>query len=294
MAGANNNLYCKPATSEESLEQGGDTEALTMKMRFNTNKHLRDFLAELLGTFLLVLIGDGAVAQWSLSAATGGDKGGTFLNVSLGYGLALMVGILASGGVSGGHLNPAVTLAMAAVGKLRWPQVPVYMAGQYLGAFLAALVLWGNYADALALAAGGEDHTVASTMGVFASYPTYSTDKVALYTLAADQVLGTFVLLIIIFSVTDERNMNLSGSLVPLTIGLGLTAIHLSFGLNAGSAINPARDFSPRLFTLIAGWEEAFSAFDSWFWIPLVLPHVGGVLAALTYTAMVAAHHPQE
>jgi len=265
-----------------------------MKMRFNSNKHLRDFLAELLGTFLLVLIGDGAVAQWSLSAATGGDKGGTFLNVSLGYGLALMVGILASGGVSGGHLNPAVTLAMAAVGKLRWPQVPVYMAGQYLGAFLAALVLWGNYADALALAAGGEDHTVASTMGVFASYPTYSTDKVALYTLAADQVLGTFVLLIIIFSVTDERNMNLSGSLVPLTIGLGLTAIHLSFGLNAGSAINPARDFSPRLFTLIAGWEEAFSAFDSWFWIPLVLPHVGGVLAALTYTAMVAAHHPQE
>merc|ERR1712032_1614570 len=106
-------------TSEESLEEGGDTTALTMKMHFNTNKHLRHFLAEFLGTFCLVLIGDGAVAQFALSENpnSAANKGGNFIHVAFGYGLALMVGICVSGGVSGGHLNPAVTLAMA-VGKL--------------------------------------------------------------------------------------------------------------------------------------------------------------------------------
>jgi len=265
-----------------------------MKMRFNTNKHLRHFLAEFLGTFCLVLIGDGAVAQWALSGALGGNKGGDFIHVSFGYGLALMVGICVSGGVSGGHLNPAVTLAMAVMKKLRWAQLPVYWAGQYLGAFVASLVLWGNYADAIAAASPEGDNTIMDTAGIFASYPSFPTETVALYTLAADQILGTFLLLIIIFSVTDEHNMNISGSLVPLTIGLGLTVIHLSFGLNAGAAINPARDFSPRLFTLIAGWDESFSAADYWFWIPLLLPHVGAVLAAGTYAIMISAHHPEE
>merc|ERR1712032_339400 len=271
-------------TSEESLEEGGDTTALTMKMHFNTNKHLRHFLAEFLGTFCLVLIGDGAVAQFALSENpnSAANKGGNFIHVAFGYGLALMVGICVSGGVSGGHLNPAVTLAMAVMKKLRWAQLPVYWAGQYLGAFMASLVLWGNYADAIAAASPGDDNTIQATAGIFASYPSYSTEQVALYTLAADQILGTFLLLII------------SGSLVPLTIGLGLTVIHLSFGLNAGSAVNPARDFSPRLFTLIAGWEESFSAADHWFWIPLLLPHIGAVLAAATYAIMISAHHPEE
>ena len=129
-------------------------------------RYLREFLAETLGTFALVIFGDGAVAQVVLGNAARGDTFfGGFLNISLGYGLALMIGICISGGVSGGHLNPAVTLAMAALRKLKpiqvtimhkscsndvaSPQVPVYMAGQYLGAFLAALVLWGEYADAI-------------------------------------------------------------------------------------------------------------------------------------------------
>jgi len=295
----NNNvspILFKSTTSEESLEEGGDTTALTMKMHFNTNKHLRHFLAEFLGTFCLVLIGDGAVAQFALSAnpTSASNKGGNFIHVAFGYGLALMVGICVSGGVSGGHLNPAVTLAMAVMKKLRWAQLPVYWAGQYLGAFMASLVLWGNYADAIAAASPGDDNTIQATAGIFASYPSYPTEQVALYTLAADQILGTFLLLIIIFAVTDEHNMNISGSLVPLTIGLGLTVIHLSFGLNAGSAINPARDFSPRLFTLIAGWEDSFSAADHWFWIPLLLPHIGAVLAAGSYAIMISAHHPEE
>ena len=153
-----------------------------------------------------------------------------------------MIGILVSGGVSGGHLNPAVTLSMAVLRKCSWIQVPIYMLAQYLGAFLAAAVLYGIYADGIN-GAGGK---VPGTAGIFASYP-YSGGEwePSSVTLAFDQILGTALLLIIILAVTDDKNMNVSSGLVPLLIGLGLAAIHNSFGLNAGCAINPARDFSP-------------------------------------------------
>jgi len=278
--------------------------------RFRTgNCFLQKFLAEALGTFTLVLLGDGAVAQVVLGNAARQDQFfGGFLNISVGYGLALMVGICISGGVSGGHLNPAVTLAMAVLGKLKPVQVPVYWAGQYLGAFLAAAVLWGEYADAIKMVeviispTNTSTYTTA-TQGIFASYPFFETKQVTLLTLAMDQMLGTAMLLLIILSVTDQKNMKIQSSMVPLIIGLGLTAIHLSFGLNAGSAINPARDFSPRMLSYLAGWEEPFKAkcahpralcpvqaIDLWFWIPWVLPHVGGVLGAGLYWVMVDMH----
>ena len=163
-----------------------------------------------------------------------------------------MIGILVSGGVSGGHLNPAVTLSMAVLKKCSWIQVPIYMLAQYLGAFLASAVLYGIYADAIA----GNGGKIAGTAGIFASYPHPNTCantsdvgpncwEPSSVTLAFDQILGTGLLLIIILAVTDEKNMNVSSGLVPLLIGLGLAAIHNSFGLNAGSAINPARDFAP-------------------------------------------------
>jgi glycerol uptake facilitator-like aquaporin len=114
-------------------------------MNFRDKIHLpdavRQFLAETLGTFLLVLFGDGAIAQKIGMGET------NFLHIAFGYGFALMIGILVSGGVSGGHLNPAVTLTMAVLKKCKWIQVPIYMAGQYLGAFLASAVLYGVYAD---------------------------------------------------------------------------------------------------------------------------------------------------
>ena len=103
----------------------------------------KQFMAETLGTFFLVLIGDGSIAQKTMGVSQ------DFTNVALGYGLALMVGILVSGGVSGGHLNPAVTLTMAFMGKCRWIQVPVYWCAQYLGAFIGAAVLYGIYADGI-------------------------------------------------------------------------------------------------------------------------------------------------
>jgi len=265
-----------------------------MKIGEDTNQYVREFLAEMLGTFALVIFGDGAIAQVVLGNGGKGDTFfGGFLNICIGYGLALMIGICISGGVSGGHLNPAVTLAMAAIRKLKPIQVPIYMAAQYIGAFLAALVLWGEYADAIKMVEGSGNYS-ALTHGIFASYPNFTLDQVSTLSLAMDQILGTAMLLLIILAVTDSNNMNIQSSLVPITIGLGLTAIHLSFGLNAGCAINPARDFSPRLLTLIAGWKEPFKAANSWFWIPWLLPHIGGVLGAGLYKLMVGIHFKQE
>ena len=212
--------------------------------RMKIPKLLREFLAETLGTFLLVLFGDGAIAQVVLGGKSGSAIFGDFQSIAFGYGFALIIGILASGGVSGGHLNPAVTLAMAVIKKCKWIQVPVYMAGQYFGAFLASAVLYGVYAEAIQVAEKNSGNLTSATYGIFASYPNGEINPGGV-TLAFDQILGTALLLVIICSVTDSRNMNVISGLVPLLIGFGLLAIHLSFGLNAGCAINPARDFSP-------------------------------------------------
>ena len=117
--------------------------------------------------------------------------------------------------------------------------MPIYWAAQYLGAFAGAAVLYGIYADGINNELGGKNN---DSMGIFASYPEDTSTTV---TLAFDQILGTAVLLIIILAVTDERNLKVSSGMVPLLIGLGLTAIHLCLAYNAGCAINPARDFSP-------------------------------------------------
>lgn len=194
-------------------------------------------------------------------------------------------------------MNPAVTLAMAVLKKCKWIQLPVYWAAQYLGAFLASAILFGTYADFINF----QGKSVANgTAGIFASYPMDWAPGVpgtgpSTISLILDQFLGTALLLIIILAATDGLNMKLTSGLVPLYIGLGLTAIHLSFALNAGCAINPARDFSPRLFTLIAGFgKETFSAVDSFFWIPWIVPHFGAVFGAGLYYIMVEHHHKDE
>ena len=201
---------------------------------------LRQGLAECLGTFLLVLLGDGAIAQYKIQSEQNKQQQ-DFLTVALGYGFALMIGILASGGVSGGHLNPAVTLAMAALRKCQWGVLPIYWAAQYLGAFIAAAVLYGTYADGINVVLGGANVTTGAA-GIFASYPNEASETV---TLVMDQALGTAVLLVIILAVTDGKNMKVDSGLVAPLIGLGLAAIHISLAFNAGCAINPARDFAP-------------------------------------------------
>ncbi|CAG0914408.1 unnamed protein product [Notodromas monacha] len=254
---------------------------LVSKLRVE-NVIFREFFAEFIGTFLLVLIGNGSVAQVVLS----GMKHGDFFTVNMAYALAVAFGVMVSGGISGGHINPAVTLAMALAGKCSWVKVPVFWAAQYIGAFVASAVLYGVYKDALT-AFAPEPYTI-QTAGIWATYPQ---EFLSLGNALFDQIIGTFLLLIIVMAITDPRNMEVSKGLYPLYVGLTVGAVGMAFGFNCGYAINPARDLAPRVFTAIAGWGgQVFSAGNGFFWVPIVGPHIGAILGVLAYGLTIGYH----
>jgi len=263
---------------------------LISKLRIR-NSLVREFFAELLGTFVLIVLGDGAVAQMVLT-----EKSlATYLSVNFGYAMAVAFGVYVSGGVSGGHINPAVTLVMAVIGRLKWIKVPVYMAGQYLGAFLGSAVVFGVYHDLIEEVGKGKLLVTGdgATAGIWATYP-YSKD-ISAGTLLGDQIVGTALLLLFVMALTDSNNSAPSKGFVPLLVGLAVLAIGLSFGVNAGYAINPARDLGPRLFTLAAGYGTAtFTSFNSYFWIPIVGPHLGAFIGVFVYLALVENHWPED
>ncbi|KAG8227817.1 hypothetical protein J437_LFUL010975 [Ladona fulva] len=237
-------------------------------------------------------IGDCSVAQSVLSHTANGG----FLSINFAWGLAVMLGALISGGVSGGHINPAVTLAMAIIGKFSWKKVPHYILAQYIGAFFASACVYLIYlgiplsSDALDAFDGGV-RAVPDTAGIFATYPA---DHLSLLIGFCDQVLGTFILLLAVCAITDKKNMQVPQGLVPLLIGLVVVAIGASLGFNCGYAINPARDLAPRLFTLAAGWGLKTFTYKAWWWVPILGPHVGAILGAGLYAFMVEFHWPPE
>jgi MIP family channel proteins len=173
-----------------------------------------------------------------------------------GWGMALTAAIYVCGGVSGGHVNPAVTLGMASVGKLPWRKVPHYFLGQYIGAFLGAVVTYIVYQEPLinkfgTLSVSGDN----ATAGIFGTFPTSSNGTCFL-----DQTIAVSFFLLLICAITDKNNMQTPKGLIPVAIGVcDLGLMIFSFGYNCGAPINPARDFAPRLFSSMAGWgSEVF------------------------------------
>jgi len=239
--------------------------------------------AEFLGTFILVSFGLGSIAQALLSKGANGN----WITIALGFGLGLALGIAVSGVISGGHLNPAVTITLAVYRKFSWVKVPVYIIAQTLGAFIASAVVYLNYVAAINNFAGDTRAVTGSnaTAGIFATYPQpFMSNAGAFFS----EALGTFFLLLVILALTDERNVPSSRIVTPLTIGLTLTAIAISFGYETGFSLNGARDFGPRLFTFIVGYgTEVFTANSYYFWIPIVAPIVGGLVAGLVYDVLI-------
>jgi MIP family channel proteins len=190
--------------------------------------------------------------------------------------------------VSGAHLNPAVTLALAVRRGFPWAKVLPYSAAQLLGAFAGALVTFVTYREAFDRFDGGVRQIIGpqATAGIFATYP-----QAFLSTFpggVVDQVVGTALLLLLIFAVSDARNLAPDPKFAPLVVGLAVTVIGMTFGYNAGYAINPARDLGPRLFTAVAGWGgEVFRAGNGWWWVPVAAPLVGGVLGGSVYDLLV-------
>lgn len=211
-----------------------------------------------------------------------------------GWGMALTLGVIVSGGASGAHLNPAITVAWATIKKCPWRKVLHYMLAQYIGAFLAAVVVFITYKGALDNYDGGNRATTGmnSTADIFSSFPK---DFVSTGNALLDQVVGTALFVMGILATTDSHNMAVPQGLQPLFIGFSLAATALCFGYNCGAPLNPARDFGPRVFTAMAGWgADVFSFRDyNWFWVPIVGPHLGAIVGTWLYCLMVGLHWPQ-
>jgi MIP family channel proteins len=248
----------------------------------------REAAAEFFGTFILIVFGVGVVAQTVLSRGANGS----YLGINLGWGLAVMLGVYVAGGVSGGHLNPAVTLAVAVTRGFAWSKVAPYIAAQIAGAFVAAAVVYATYHEAFAAFDSGARQVLGpqGSAGVFATYPQPFLSVMGGF---VDQLVGTALLMVGVLAVTDQRNNAAPGWMTPVLVGGLVVAIGVAFGFNAGYAINPARDLGPRLFTAVGGWgTEVFTAAGGWWWVPVVAPCVGAIGGALTYDLFVSRHHP--
>lgn len=255
------------------------------------NPLAREIVAEYIGTFILVTFAIGSGAQYVLSR----QEYSSFLTVNFAGGMGLTLGIYFSGGVSGGSLNPAVTLALCLRGIVPWYKWPFYSVAELAGAFTAAAVQFGIYYDAINHYDSGYRQTtgVNATAGIFATYPQEFVSTTSTF---FDQVFGTFLLISCILAITDKRNMLPNLGLLPIALGSIVFAIGTSFGFNCGYAINPARDLGPRIFTAIAGYgTEPFSFRNyNWFWVPIVGPMVGSFLGWVVYYFTIEHHWPPE
>ncbi|MEU6088505.1 MIP/aquaporin family protein [Streptomyces sp. NPDC047085] len=259
-------------------------------------------LAEFLGTFVLISFGCGVVAT-AVAALPGSGRAATpttiflaagdWLLIAWGWAFAVAFGVYVAGGVSGAHINPAVTLAMAVRRGFPWKKVLPYWFSQVCGAFAGAalvLLVYHNAIDAYDAVAPGpkvNGHTNA-TFSIFATFPAPYYHG-GYWGPLVDQIVGTAFLVMFVVALLDLRNQAVKANLAPLLVGFVVAAIGMSYGANAGYAINPARDFGPRLLTYAAGWQSlAFGgsvqgSFSGYWWIPIVGPLIGGVVGILIY-----------
>jgi glycerol uptake facilitator protein len=235
------------------------------------------YLGEFFGTMLLIILGDGVVAGVLLRNSKAENSG--WVVITLGWGMAVAVAVYCVGPFSGAHINPAVTLALAATGQeipagFGWAQVPGYIISQFLGAFVGAVIVWLSY-----LPHWRETADPGLKLGVFSTAP-------AIYNTPANiitEIVGTFVL---VFGVLGILGNELAGGLAPLLIGLLVLGIGLSLGGPTGYAINPARDLGPRIAHAVLPIAGKGGSDWGYAWIPVVAPIIGGILGAVAYTAL--------
>ncbi|KAE8908052.1 hypothetical protein PF003_g7417 [Phytophthora fragariae] len=245
--------------------------------------HMRECFAEFLGTFVMIVFGMGVNNQVTNSQ----DANGTWLSINMCWGIGVLIGVYCSEGVSGAHLNTAVTLAHCVYGRLPWWKAPGYMISQLLGAFIGAFVIYVMQYQNLNVIDPNRETTQSS-------FSTYPSDNISNYTAFYTEFIGTAMLVLSIYAITDKRNRAAGPVGAPFAFCLMIMALGMAFGMNTGYAVNPARDLGPRIFTAIAGWgTKVFTLRNHYFWIPIVAPLCGGVAGAGLYRVLVEIHHPQ-
>ena len=228
------------------------------------------FVGELLGTMILMLLGNGVVANVVLTRTKGNDSG--WIVITMGWGMAVFVGVLIVGQVSGAHLNPAVTVGLAVAGKFSWASVVPYIMAQFIGAAIGTTLVWAMYRPHFAVTDDAD-----AKLGVFCTGPAISDVPSNLLS----EVLGTMVLVLAaLYMAKPEVGL---GAVNALPIGLVVLAIGLSLGGTSGYAINPARDLIPRIMHTILPIPGKRDSDWAYSWIPVVGPIVGGILAAVIF-----------
>lgn len=231
---------------------------------------MNNILFEMIGTAFLILLGDGVVANVVLNK-TKGNNGG-WIVITVGWAMAVFVGVYTSASHSGAHLNPAVSIALAAAGKFEWAQVPMYIAGQFAGAMLGSLLVWIAYKKHF-----DETTDADAKLTVFCNSPAIRNTPFNLLT----EMIGTMALVLGVFFISGA-DVKL-GSLDALPVALLVLAIGLSLGGPTGYAINPARDLGPRIMHFILPIPGKRDSDWRYSWIPVIGPVLGGLLAVLVY-----------
>ncbi len=234
-------------------------------------------IAEFVGTALLVLLGDGVVAGVLLNKSKAQNAG--WIVITTGWALAVAIPVYAVGPISGAHINPAITLSLAVVGKFPWSRVLGYVVAQMLGAFAGAVLVWLAY-----LAHWPATQDPSFKLMTFSTVPALRRLPANLLT----EIIGTFVLVFGVLALGSYQPANASG-LTPLLVGFLVWAIGLSLGGPTGYAINPARDLAPRIAHALLPIPGKGSSDWGYAWVPIVGPLVGGVTGALAYVALFAA-----
>ncbi|XP_032061412.1 aquaporin-7-like [Aythya fuligula] len=257
------------------------------KMLVVRSPTIRELLAEALGMYILMVFGLSSVAQVVL----GKGEFGQYVSINLAFGIGVTLGIHAAGGISGAHLNAAITIMHCILGNLPWRKLPAYLLGQFLGSFLAAATVFGTYYDILYDYSKG-NFTVTGPTATASIFSTYPHPCMSLLGGFFTEFMATVMLILGILVIHDEKNnAALKGTQAMLT-GILVLGIGMGMGMTTGYAINPSRDLPPRIFTAIAGWGvDVFTAGNYWWWIPVVAPILGSLVGSLVYKLFVDIHN---
>ena len=230
------------------------------------------FMAEMVGTLLLILLGDGVVANVVLKNSKGSNSG--WLVITTAWAIAVAIPALIFGSYSGAHFNPALTISLAVIGQVKWSLVPIYIAGQFVGGFLGAVLVFIQYYDQFKATDNKADK-----LGVFATGPAVRNTALNLIS----EIIGTAVL---VFGILGIGAQDIASGLGTLFVGLLIWVIGLSLGGTTGYAINPARDLAPRIAHAILPIPGKGDSDWGYAWIPVIGPIIGGILGAIIYTIL--------
>ncbi|KAF9011828.1 aquaporin-like protein [Cyathus striatus] len=238
---------------------------------------IREPMAEFLGVAILIIFGAGVDCQVVLS----GNEG-NYLSISFGWAVGTAMGVWASGGISGGHINPAVTLALATWRGFPWKKVPIYIFAQLMGGLAGGALVYANYFHAIDIFEGGQGIRTQATASLFS---TYALDYMTAVSCFFSEFLATAVLMIMVLAVGDKNNTPTPSGLAPLFLFLLILGLGASLGMQTAYALNPARDFGPRLFLSMAGYGKAVYTYRShyWIWCPILGPFLGAQAGTVFY-----------